>query len=231
MSVLTTIIIILCVLPTIPLLIYVIGLLLPASHIVSRTVTLDTTPEKLWKILTNVQAYPSWQPKLESVTVSPETQDTDQGKRLIFTEYSKQKKRTVIHVEQEPQRTLVRILEERSTSAERHKSTFSGSWSFEIQLADTKVMLKITEQGIIKKPMIRVSHMLLFGFHLRIDRFIKDLVKKIHEDSLAPTPQPMTQDMADELEDEEKLARMEHSRLLDNEWDLMSEVYEKTNQR
>ncbi|KAI9009938.1 hypothetical protein CLU79DRAFT_774602 [Phycomyces nitens] len=226
---LLTIIIVLCVLPTVPLLIYVIGLLLPASHIVFRTVMLDTTPEKLWKILTNVQAYPSWQPKLESVTISAETH-ADQN-RLVFTEYSKQKKRTIIHVEQEPQTTLVRILEERSTSAERHKSTFSGSWTFEIQLVDTKVMLKITEQGVIKKPMIRVSHMLLFGFHLRIDRFIKDLVKKIQEDNLAPIPQPMTQEMASELEDEEKMARMEHSRLLDNDWDLMSEVYEKTNQR
>ncbi|KAI8083060.1 uncharacterized protein BX664DRAFT_339727 [Halteromyces radiatus] len=213
----TQTIIAILLIPCIPLLIYVIGILIPESHIVSRTITYKTRPERLWELLTDVQSYPLWRPKLESVSIDSITPATlDEGKRVVFVEHSKRDRRTVIlHVEQQPLKTMLRVLEERITTAvslrspvptRPHVPTFSGSWTFELKYPNqwlpnnnhnnnnnnmdstitnetpTTVQLKITEQGVIKKPLVRLSNMLLFGYHRRIDRFMKDLEKRIAQD-------------------------------------------------
>lgn len=205
----TQTIIAILLIPCIPLLIYVIGILIPESHIVSRTITYKTRPERLWHLLTHVQQYPSWRPKLDKVAIDSITEATlDEGKRVVFVEHSKRHRRTVIlHVEQQPLKTMLRVLEERITTAvslrspvptRPHVPTFSGSWTFELKYPDQNlpnntntnksasqvVQLKITEQGVIKKPLVRLSNMLLFGYHRRIDRFMKDLEKKIEQDQV-----------------------------------------------
>ncbi|KAL9550438.1 hypothetical protein MBANPS3_004723 [Mucor bainieri] len=162
-----------------PLFAYVIGILIPASHIVSRSVNLTLSPQRLWHILIDVSNYPEWQPKVEKVTVQEE-EEKDQ-KKTVFVEHSTRKRHTVIiHHQRTPYKCLLRILEERpSIDGQKKIPTFSGSWTFEIiqdkEADEDQVTLKITEQGVIKKPIVRVTHMLLFGFHRRIDRFINDL--------------------------------------------------------
>ncbi|GAN05852.1 hypothetical protein MAM1_0103c05328 [Mucor ambiguus] len=158
-----------------PLFAYAIGTLIPASHIVSRSVNLKLSSQKLWNILIDVSSYPKWQPKVEKVTVQEE-----KGQQTVFVEHSTRKRHTVIiHHQRAPYKCLLRILEERpSIDGQKKIPTFSGSWTFEItqdKEAEDQVTLRITEQGVIKKPIVRVTHMLLFGFHRRIDRFINDL--------------------------------------------------------
>jgi hypothetical protein len=152
-----------------------------------------------------VQQYPAWRPKLDKVSIDSITEATlDEGKRVVFVEHSKRHRRTVIlHVEQQPLKTMLRVLEERITTAvslrspvptRPHVPTFSGSWTFELKYPDQNlpsnksvsqvVQLKITEQGVIKKPLVRLSNMLLFGYHRRIDRFMKDLERKIEQDQV-----------------------------------------------
>ncbi|KAG0170993.1 hypothetical protein DFQ30_001671 [Apophysomyces sp. BC1015] len=215
------------------------------SHIVSRSATYKTTPERLWEILTDVEKYPSWQPKVERVELSQVDEAASEGKKVVFVQYSHRKSRTVIvHIERAPFQTLLRILEERlvdtNCTVPSRKSTFSGSWSFEIipnRLDDKEAMntgpsvsLKITEQGIIKKPMVRVSHLLLFGFHLRIDRFLKDLSKKIEADISMGTMEKAGQMSLEDDGEQQALAddlSLSPSRILDKDWDLMSEIYER----
>lgn len=160
---------------TLPLFAYVIGILIPASHIVSRSVHLKISSKRLWGILIDVSSYSDWQPKVEKVTIQ-EKKDN----QTVFVEHSTRKRHTVIiHHERAVHKCLLRILEERpSIDGQKKVPTFSGSWTFEIiqdKEAEDQVTLKITEQGVIKKPIVRVTHMLLFGFHRRIDRFINDL--------------------------------------------------------
>ncbi|KAI7879764.1 hypothetical protein K492DRAFT_237715 [Lichtheimia hyalospora FSU 10163] len=177
----------LIIIPAAPFLIYVIGLLLPASHIVSRTRTLSTTPTRLWHILCDVERYPQWRRRLVQVQIKkqkqetykddtqqqPSLQDTTmQQPRLVFEEYTPRRKIVVVHVEQIPYYKLLRILKE--------IPTFSGSWTFELEeIATDRTQLRITQQGVIRKPMLRVIHMLILGFHRRIDLFLNDLEKRI----------------------------------------------------
>lgn len=175
----------LIIIPIVPLFAYVIGLLVPASHIVSRSSTFKIKPQRLWNILTDVSKYPQWQPKIEKVLI-----DETSGDETVFVEYSIKKRHTVIiHHERIENKCLLRILEERPIAKAPVSSkipTFSGSWTFDISQEkedDDQVTLKITEQGVIKKPLVRVTHLLLFGFHSRIDRFLNDLHKKIEADN------------------------------------------------
>ncbi|CAM0135038.1 unnamed protein product [Umbelopsis sp. WA50703] len=326
--------------------IYLIGLLLPASHIVSRTTKIKTSRQHLWKLLTDVEEYPQWQPKLRGLVLAQTinafdgsslsdnaTSDADQteaelasedksllsfeadsekraamrarrlsgrdhgGKETLFVEYTKYGKRTVVLIEQIPGSKLLRIMEERNNvvpvsevgeldaqSPSGSKPTFSGSWTFDISSnfddkelstlqasphamsraqsvsADSEIItLKVTQQGVIKKPMVRVSNMLLFGFYRSIDRFLKDLNKKIEEDKSTAArkketeaaqqekaiasmevEQPsvteplialtssshITQDPAGQTEDSSVIYRKPSS-VLERDWDLVSEIYER----
>lgn len=194
-SAFTAVITLLILIPSVPLVLYCIGLLLPSSHIVSRSHVYNTSPEILWAILTSVRDYPAWRSNIREVTIRSDEFESDINKyeddsRVTFVEYSKKDRRTVVmHIEQEHERKLLRVLEERpyiapsgETVQSSSNSTFSGSWTFTLQSVEgneKQVTLKITEQGVIKKPMVRVSHMLFFGYHRRIDRFIKDLAKEV----------------------------------------------------
>ncbi|KAI9481407.1 MAG: hypothetical protein EXX96DRAFT_566594 [Benjaminiella poitrasii] len=157
---------------------YVIGLLMPASHIVSRTSKFEMAPTELWSILVDVARYPTWQPKIKKVTIedAEAKQDT-----VVFVEHSSRNRHTIfVHHEREPNRCLVRILEERLNSQRMKKvPTFSGSWTFELSQEREEekkmTMLKITEQGVIQQPIVRFTHLLFFGFHRRLDRFMHDL--------------------------------------------------------
>ncbi|KAI8886618.1 hypothetical protein K501DRAFT_283677 [Backusella circina FSU 941] len=213
----STIITIAILIPTIPILVYIIGLLVPASHIVHRSIHLNTSSKKLWKILTDVSDYPNWQSKVERVII--EEHDT---KRTVFVEHSTRKRHTVvIHQERVPNQILLRILEE-SREAAAKIATFSGSWTFEITEQDKdQVILKITEQGVIKKPLVRIANLVLFGFHRRIDRFIKDIKKKV-ESSADNMEESLLRDYSFIEQDHQKQQPVEKE-----DWDLMSEIYER----
>ncbi|OBZ89742.1 hypothetical protein A0J61_02199 [Choanephora cucurbitarum] len=273
----------LILIPTIPLVLYAIGLLLPASHIISRSYKYNTTAEILWAILTSVEDYPVWRSNIDRINVrrdefEDELNKYDNDRRLTFVEYTKKDRRTVVmHIEQEHERKLLRVLEERpslvvSERIRQKSPTFSGSWTFTLEPVEGEraVMLKITEQGVIKKPMVRVSHMLFFGYHRRIDRFMKDLAKEVElgildnlsehieeseehqstqEAEISQTP--LKEIVEEEEEDtgiDNKQGHSEHdeyeagpddsillpvkksmseSKLLDKEWDMMSEIYDK----
>ncbi|KAH8549590.1 hypothetical protein BGW37DRAFT_501803 [Umbelopsis sp. PMI_123] len=340
------------IVPCVPIAIYLIGLLLPASHIVSRTATFKTSRKHIWRLLTDVQEYPQWQPKLRGLvlaqTVDPDqdsgmssnvvsdsdlteseqtsssviqtvltSNDTESDKRAamrarrlsgrdqgghetLFVEYTKYGKRTVVLVEQIPGSKILRIMEERNnvvplkeaeipvdepTTPASKKPTFSGSWTFDISsnfddkelstlkssrhsmfkqpsIADDEsevITLKVTQQGVIKKPMVRVSNMLLFGFYRSIDRFLKDLGKKIEEDKAIAIQEKqavqketdiasMSLDHNDDATEaeaevdvetpkpneelkqsiiESSILNRKASSVLDKDWDLVSEIYER----
>ena len=120
-SLLTAFCTFLLLIPIVPLLTYVIGLLLPASHIVSRKRTFKGIHQTdLWQILVNVETYPEWRPRVLKIQLNQESCTDD---RIVFQEHNTRNKTiVVIHVHQVPYSRLLRILQE--------IPTFSGSWTF-----------------------------------------------------------------------------------------------------
>ncbi|KAI8987722.1 hypothetical protein BDF20DRAFT_814285 [Mycotypha africana] len=235
----------LILIPTIPLVLYAIGRLLPESHIVSRSFKYNTTAGILWTILTSIEDYPAWRSNISKIVVRQDDYENDINKyederRVTFTEYTRKNKRTtVINIEQEPGRKLLRVVEERpyimpgeTESTSKANTTFSGSWTFVLKPVEEEeraVVLKITEQGVIKQPMVRTFNM-LFGNYRRIERFLKDLNKEV---ALGILDEALRKEEAEEAEmakNSEEIQRQElsasiaESKLLDKEWDMMNEV-------
>lgn len=155
---------------------YAAGLVVPASHIVSKSTSFKISSKKLWHILTSVSEYPKWQPKIDAINIDKVDL---QENRIVFVEYSTRKKQTVItQHEIIPFRRLIRMINEDTTLSYQlnKKSSFSGSWSFELtENEDNNAELKVTEQGIIKNPFTRVFHYFVLGYTYRLDRFFNDL--------------------------------------------------------
>ncbi|KAI7850828.1 hypothetical protein BDC45DRAFT_517248 [Circinella umbellata] len=256
-SVLITIILVL--IPSTPLFIYILGCLLPKNHIISRTKSYkNITAERLWEILTDVESYPLWQPTLERIDYTSKKEKDC----LVYTENTKRNKRittTLILVnnnneegkQQQQQQIASRIIEEDSLK-QQDKPTFVGTWTFKItNTMDDGVILEIEEKGSISRPMIRLLHLILLGFHRRLDRFLKDLGKKIQEEqqlNIKKQQQQQQQQLInqdhsskyqqDKEEEEEQSSHVMNknsttiiesgaSLLVQEEWDLMSEIYEK----
>jgi hypothetical protein len=227
MSILSNFLSIIIILPIVPVLAYVIGLLVPASHIVSRSSSFNTSSKRLWHILTDVSKYPEWQSKVEDVMIE-EISKEDNNNKVVFIELSKRKRHSVIvHHERIPYQRLIRILEERPSvaiSGNKKIPTFSGSWTFDIieeKETDDQVTLKITEQGVIKKPLVRITHLLLFGFHSRIDRFMKDLHQLVDNQKESKATRPIS-------DNEEDISKQTHSVVLphqkNNSNDIVAEA-------
>jgi ribosome-associated toxin RatA of RatAB toxin-antitoxin module len=204
---------------------------------------LNISPKRLWNLLTDVSNYPEWQPKVEKVVV--DEYDAKEA-RTVFIEHSVRKSHTtIVHLERIPNQVLLRILEETHTASLPTKiPTFSGSWTFEIieQPEDTnQTVLKITEQGVIKKPLVRVTNLALFGYHRRLDRFVNDIKRKIKKDGIVKPieEQSVYQDfsvLTEKLEVKDKKTTDDQQVLATDsmtgskvavEWDLMSEIYER----
>ncbi|CAO3607314.1 unnamed protein product [Mucor hiemalis] len=231
MSIISNLFTFLIIVPIVPLIAYVIGLLVPASHIVSRSSTFKIKPQRLWTILTDVSKYPQWQPKIEKVLI-----DETSGDETVFVEYSIKKRHTVIiHHERIANKCLLRILEERPIAAAPVSSkipTFSGSWTFDISQEkedDDQVTLKITEQGVIKKPLVRVTHLLMFGFHSRIDRFLNDLHKKIDADNREMSLEEFDEKKVQQLDTSKTQVSIEEELSEDREFSIMNGSVQRDN--
>jgi ribosome-associated toxin RatA of RatAB toxin-antitoxin module len=220
----STIITLAILIPTLSILVYIIGLLVPESHIVHRSTHLNISSKQLWRILTDVSDYPNWQSKVERVII-----EEREAKRTVFVEHSTRKRHTVvIHQERVPNQVLLRIVEE-SREAAAKISTFSGSWTFEItEQAEDKnqVVLKITEQGVIKKPLVRIANLVLFGFHRRLDQFIKDIKKRV-ENSDSGMDESLLRDYSFIDENSTKSGNQKQQTIDKEDWDLMSEIYDR----
>ncbi|KAI8142728.1 hypothetical protein BJV82DRAFT_614055 [Fennellomyces sp. T-0311] len=218
--------IVLVLIPATPLFIYVLGCLLPKEHTVSRTRSYpDTTAEEIWQILTNVEQYSAWQPTLERIDVQCQEQDDGQQ---VYTEYTARNKRITTVIAHN--KIVKRITEEDSATQKKKKPTFVGTWTFEISTTTTGAIVQITEEGSISRPMVRLLHLVLLGFHRRLDRFLKDLGRRIAEQRKhrQKPEEELTPVVVKEVSHEaDKTATGATMDVVPEDWDLMSEIYEK----
>ncbi|KAI9315876.1 hypothetical protein BX666DRAFT_2028117 [Dichotomocladium elegans] len=242
---------ILIALPSVPLFIYVVGLLLPEKHNASHSaVYANTTVDNVWEILSNVEQYSTWQPTLDRKKCTKE----EKNGVIIYTERTKRNKyiSTVVSTESTPHHVLQRKIEDDSSSMaqrQRHqKPTYIGTWTFTVESeGDSSVKVTITEDGIITRPMVRLLHVALLGFQRHIERFLRDLGKKIQEDaatikdevkdSSTPLPSPSQEENNSTEQKDEPVQAVEvdpaaiegESSTAEKDWDLMSEIYHRPN--
>jgi Polyketide cyclase / dehydrase and lipid transport len=154
------------------LLIVIIGLLLPKSHVAARSIALHRLPEEVFRLISDVKAAPAWRPDVQNV----ELLEPVDG-HIRFREKSRNGALTMEIVESNsPSRLVTRITDPRLP--------FGGIWIFDIAPTPDGSRLNITERGEIYNPLFRfVSHFIL-GYNRTLNTYLQNVRRKFDESSL-----------------------------------------------
>jgi uncharacterized protein YndB with AHSA1/START domain len=129
----------------------VIGWLLPEAQRASRQATFQAPPDKVWALITGVEAFPSWRTDVTTVQRLP-----DRDGRPVWIEEGRNGRLTLAVERSDPPRLLVTRIADPDLA-------FGGTWTYEISPAPGGSTLTITEDGVIYNPFFRVMARFVFG--------------------------------------------------------------------
>ena len=143
----------------------VVGLTLPESHQEARSARFAAPPTKVFGVITDFSAYPSWRSDVTRVELLP-----DDGKGVRFTEYSNERPEPIRYrVEEMEAPTRVKVM------VDDDSLPFAGTWTYVLQPYEGGTSITITEDGTISNPLFRLVAKLLFSPTDAMDRYLHDL--------------------------------------------------------
>jgi len=146
----------------------VIGYALPVRHRGVGEVTLKATPEAIFGLITNVDAFPSWRSGLTSVEMIA----SSDGKRR-FREVSGRSAIAFVIESVEPNQRLVTRIDDKSLP-------FGGTWTYDLSRAgEGTTTLRITEDGEIYNPIFRFVSRFFMGYDGTIKTYLADVGRKL----------------------------------------------------
>lgn len=143
--------------------VWVIGMLLPTAHVVSRTAIIPATPENVWKMLTDIPAFPSWRKDLKTVELVD-----NRTEHVIWKETGSFGAITMERMEADPPRRLVTRIADTNLA-------YGGRWIYEITPAEGGSRVTITEEGEVYNPLFRFMSRFIFGHSSTIETFLGEL--------------------------------------------------------
>ncbi len=160
----------------------VVGALLPQDHVVSRTILLAASPDRVRDLILDVQRYPSWRSGITRVVTQPPP--LSEGPRIRWREFSREESLGFSMDASQPRRLVTRITDE--------ALSFGGSWIFDLAPADEGTSLTITEHGEVHNPIVRFVSRFLMGHTKSIDQYAADLALKLNAPVSVTAPVPGT---------------------------------------
>src|SRR5688500_12642796 len=158
------------VLVSLVLIIVVVGYLLPRDHVASVSARYAASPDTLWVTLADVSAFPQWRSDVKRVELLP-----DENGQRGWREHGGQDAITYRVVEATPPRRLV------SRIADQHLP-YGGSWTYELEPADSGTRITITERGEVYNPIFRFVSRFVLGHTATIDDYLRSLGRKFGQD-------------------------------------------------
>jgi uncharacterized protein YndB with AHSA1/START domain len=149
--------------------IVVIGWMLPVKHRASRQATFRTTADRLYALIATPNDFPTWRTGVTRV----EALADDNGHRR-YRETSGDGTITYEVTEAVPDRRLVTRIADRDLP-------FGGAWTYELLPASVGTTLRITEDGEVYNPLFRFVSRYVMGHEATIDRYLRDVSKRIGE--------------------------------------------------
>lgn len=139
----------------------VIGMLLPKSHVASRSAVFKATPEQLFALMDGPQTWRSNVKKYETVSVEDgrrQWRETDAHGQTITYEAVERRSPT--------------LLKTRIVTA---NLPYSGTWTLNLEPTEGFTALRITEQGEVYNPVFRFMSRFVIGQTRTIDTYLRDL--------------------------------------------------------
>jgi uncharacterized protein YndB with AHSA1/START domain len=150
-------------------LIALIGAMQPRDHVATMTATIAAPADKVWAVLTDVAAYPTWRTGLKSVDVLSKPDAP-----LSWRENTRQGPMTLTVESFEPPRRMVaRIMDD--------GQPFGGAWEYVVAPDNTdagKARVTITERGWVSNPIFRFVSRFVMGHYSTLDTYLRALSRK-----------------------------------------------------
>lgn len=141
----------------------VAGYLLPSRHLVSRSASYRTTPERLYALIAGSQA---WRPEVANCEVS-----TGANGDEILRETTRDGQTIVYEVtDRVPPVSLKRRIVSQDLP-------YRGTWTYRLNASDGTTTVTITEEGEVDNPIFRFMARFVFGHSHTIDGYLRALGK------------------------------------------------------
>jgi uncharacterized protein YndB with AHSA1/START domain len=144
-----------------------VGWMLPVAHVASRSARLPASPDGVWRIITDVDAFPSWRTDVRRVERLP-----DRAGRAIWVEDGTAGRMTLAIERSEPPRILVTRIADPALP-------FGGTWTYTISPTTGGCTLTITENGEIYNPVFRAMARFVFGYEGTLASYLEALSRKV----------------------------------------------------
>lgn len=155
-------------------LVVIIGMMLPKGHVASVSVGLRQPPGLVWQTVSDMAAWPTWNPHVTSMTREPDRNGLP------------------LWVQTSSDGTIPYTVEDNTAPSDgragrlvtRIASTdlpFGGTWTWNVAPAGDGTRVTITEDGEVYNPVFRFMSRFIFGYHGTAERYLKALGQKFGE--------------------------------------------------
>ena len=141
----------------------VVGYSLPRGHTATKTTRLPQPPETVYRLLSDVDRYPTWRPGVKALARQP-----DRDGKPAWTETVSGMEIPLYFERMEPPALLVARISGPSLP-------FGGTWTYRIAPAGSGSEVTITEDGEVYNPIFRFMSRFVFGYTATLDEFVKNL--------------------------------------------------------
>jgi uncharacterized protein YndB with AHSA1/START domain len=152
-------------------LVLVAGWILPVAHRATREASYNAPPEDVYKLITNVSAFPEWRPSVKKVEMLPPSNG-----HARFREIGKNGSILYEIDSLAANRLLVTRIADRSLP-------FGGKWTYELIPNGVSTTLRITEDGEVYNPIFRFVSRFVFGHSATIDQYLGDAGRRLARSS------------------------------------------------
>lgn len=175
---------ILAVVALIAVLMYGVGLLIPAERSVSKTTIIDAPPNRVYQTMTEIERQPQWRSDVRNVQV--------ESRDKLWAWNETRDDGAVVHIEERVKDPAKRYEIEFHDSSGVH-----GSWVAEFEASnEDRTKLTCTETRIIDQPFFRLPALVMSNGGTDIDVYLGDLNREAAgddekpKDEWSPTPRP-----------------------------------------
>jgi uncharacterized protein YndB with AHSA1/START domain len=144
-----------------------IGSRLPRDHRAWKQQTFAVGADRVWQVITDVGAYPSWRGDVKTVQRLPDRQG-----HPVWLEEGRSGKMTLAVERSEPPRLLVVRIADPDLP-------FGGTWTYEIEPAASGSRVTITENGEVYNPLFRFMARFIFGYDGTIGAYMDALGRQL----------------------------------------------------
>lgn len=146
---------------------WIYGSFLPATHQASITVTVAMPREKVWALIDDVSAFPTWMPDITKVEMLPERD----GHR-VFRQTQGRNSFVLEETVKEPPSLVTRTITD-------DNNMFTGSWEHRLEEVDGgRTKITVIENGTVNSAIPRAIMKLAVGHDFYLKKFAELLKSK-----------------------------------------------------